>query len=372
MMQGLRDFKIADATDETRVSVREFQLYDNRLGEMPSQLRHFQIYINLGTLDLTKNCLTDEGVKHLVVPPSLTVLILANNALKYPEIQASSIIHLDLSRNLLDSEDSLLHVCSLTSLTKLDVSSNKLSSLPQRFRKLLQLEQVMLGENLFDSFPRVLAALPKLNKLEITVGRETVRWDEYDLEVNIKEEVLRYCPALPVNGEFDWGYARGYLPVLLDRFKNQCDSQPDVLQVSQLKINSSMLTDEDQKHLEVAFRSLPSLQNLEILSLCTNQLIRVPPFVEKFQELRQIGLCRNKLTEIPPQVRRLPKLSHVWITENDICRVHFSSGDFPALKMLNLEDNPISRDSFEARRSIDEWKEVGGDDKVIRGLSGTS
>ena len=356
--------------ESQRRRIKSFDLTENTLNG--ATLSIFAEFLNLHTLNLSSNSMDAEKLAFFRMPPHLEILNLADNKIDSLSFKGpfSSLRELNISRNRLKDPDKIHFVFDRlgSSLEQLDLSYNQLESLPQSVRKLWKLKSILLQGNPFVNFPPVLASLPAVEEMKLTINGDLLELDSYDMEDSLQDEIMKFCCEKPDDdGKLDWGYSRGHLKSLLERLKKSWN--PGDTSARKIMINSSMLSDVDVQALEVAFRKIKALAEPTFLSLCTNRFTKVPPYIEKFSSLEQVGLCRNKLKEVPAELRRLPRLKLVYITDNEIEDLHFSSHDFPALNSIDLKGNPICKMRDNIMSCFREWRKYrNGDRKVIKGL----
>jgi Leucine-rich repeat (LRR) protein len=199
----------------------------------------------------------------------------------------AQITHLDLNNQ--DYEIFPAVLCTtLKNLQLLDLSHNKLDSLPSEIGKLKKLRQLRLGNNQIASLPSEIGELKNLQWLDLSF--------------------------------------------------NKLDSLPS--EIGELK-NLQKL---DFSFNELA--SLPSeiknLQNLKSLCLSGNRLTTLPPEIKNLQNLKNLYLSINRLTTLPPEIGNLSKLQELNFSNNQIASLPSEIGNLLQLQELNLASNQIA------------------------------
>ncbi len=197
-----------------------------------------------------------------------------------------AITRLQLAENLTQFPVEIFELAD--SLEVLDLSNNKLSSLPADFGRLQHLRILFLSNNQFDHVPSVLSDCPKLEMIGFKANQiKTVDED-----------------ALPVDTRW---------LILTD---NKIEKLPD---------------------------SMGQLHRLQKLALAGNQLTQLPSSMANCRNLELARLSANKLTALPDWLFQLPKMSWLAFSGNSFNKGTFNAdvADVPMVKvnMANIKLN---------------------------------
>jgi hypothetical protein len=177
----------------------------------------------------------------------------------------------------------------MTSLAHLNLSGNRLASVPESLGNLTALEYLYLSGNQLESIPKSLSSLLRLRRLDLRHNR------------------LRLMP--------EW---TGKLTALtqLDLAANRLERMPE---------------------------SLGNLSCLTRLDLHGNRLASVPESLGKLTALTELNLSGNQLESIPESVGNLTRLTRLDLRGNRLLRVPESLGSLNALTGLDLRGNRLAQ-----------------------------
>lgn len=165
----------------------------------------------------------------------------------------------------------------------LDLSDNKLSSLPNDFGQLSQLKILFLSQNEFDSVPEVLKDCPNLSM------------------IGFKSNPIKFVPenALPLSTRW------------------------------------LILTDNQ---IEVLPESMGQLTELQKVMLAGNQIQRLPDSMQNCRKLELLRISANQLSELPNWLLDLPKLSWLAFAGNPLTQEAIASAvDLPLITDEDIE-----------------------------------
>jgi hypothetical protein len=177
--------------------------------------------------------------------------------------ELTGIQRLTISENLTSFPLDILSLAD--SLEVLDISNNRLSSLPKEFSKLKKLKIIFASNNLFETLPEVIG--------------ECVNLEMVGFKSNQIEQVTE--KSLPI--KLRW-------LILTD---NRIEKLPD---------------------------SLGERRRLQKLALAGNRLKELPLTMAQLTNLQLIRISANQLTECPVQLLNLPKLAWFAFSGNPFCR----------------------------------------------------
>jgi hypothetical protein len=173
---------------------------------------------------------------------------------------------------------------SLDDISVLDLSQNKLFTLPHNIDRLVSLEKMVLYHN-------VIASLPNLERLQSL--------SVLDLSRNQLTSLPPSICSLPL--------------IDLSLANNQLASLPD---------------------------SIGSMHTLVRLDLSSNALEVLPDSLGRLTSLRVLSACRNKLWEIPTDICAL-KLTSLDLSFNVLSEIPVQLSSMTSLETLHLDNNPL-------------------------------
>lgn len=240
-------------------SLQVLDLQDNQLESLPSELGQLQ---ELEKLSLSHN--------------KLTILSLSFDS-------AEKLHSIDAMHNMIEKVMPNFFV-SLKSCLMLNLSHNKLKSLPTEIQYLLNVSNLNLMKNCLTSLPNEIVLLNNLKVL--------------DLSNNLLES----------------------LPSDFSKLKK----------VEQLNLTQNKL------------ECLPDLSgclSLKDISLANNKLTEVPKGLP--ETISILKLSDNKIKILSDEVLLVTKLERLDLTNNDLTQISPYISNMPNLKVLNLDGNPI-------------------------------
>ncbi len=186
-----------------------------------------------------------------------------------------------------------MKVCQLTSLERLWVSHNKLSSLPGQLSQLTNLKEVFLHRNNFEEFPICLCGLPCLELL----------WLNNNKIKSIPEDIAKLTSLKRLH--LDCNFIK-YLP-----------------------------------------EGLCELNQLEVLYLNHNTIHHISETIGKLHlNLKRLYLQNNKITELPNGITKLSNLIMLLLDDNEIRSVKREFTQYQAHmesigSIVSLKNNPF-------------------------------
>lgn len=179
---------------------------------------------------------------------------------------------------------------NLTDLLFLDLSNNKLETLPPQTRRLSNLQTLILNDNPLELFQ--LRQLPSLQNLECLQMRNTQR-------------------------------TLANFPTSLDSLSN----------LTELDLSENQLS----RIPEVLF----SLSNLVRLNLSENQIIELSTNIELLQKLESLNLSRNQIVALPAAICKLVLLRRLYVNDNQLNFDGIPSGigKLGALEVFSASNN---------------------------------
>jgi len=188
--------------------------------------------------------------------------------------ELSGIQRLTLADNLTSFP---LEILSLSdSLEVLDLSNNRLTSLPVDIAKLTKLKIIFASNNLFESLPEALGQCPNLEM------------------VGFKSNQIKHVPEHSLPAKLRW-------LILTD---NKIDLLPN---------------------------SLGERPRLQKLALAGNRLTALPESMSQLANLELIRISANRLTTFPDQLLTLPKLAWLAFSGNPCCQTDIAIKSVPTI-----------------------------------------
>lgn len=191
---------------------------------------------------------------------------------------------LSLSENISEFPMAILSLAD--SLEILDLSDNKLSSLPADIAQLTKLKIIFASNNCFSELPEALGACPSLEM------------------VGFKSNQIKHVPE-------------GALPASLRWL---------------------ILTDN---HIECLPDSLGERPRLQKLALAGNRLTSLPSTMDQLENLELLRISANQLTACPTQVLNLPKLAWFAFAGNPFCQSKVQIDSVPSIASSSYTLNNI-------------------------------
>ena len=223
--------------------------------------------------------------------------------------QLTSLTKLNLNRNQLTSLPAELG--QLTSLTRLDLFGNQLTSVPAEIGQLTSLEGLDLRYNQLTSVPAEIGQLASLRKLSLGGNQLT------SVPAEIGQLTSLKC---------------------LDLHENQLTSVPaEIGQLTSLKLLFLFGNQLTSVPAEIG-----QLTSLKELSLFGNQLTSVPAEIGQLMSLVELSLSGNQLTSLPAEIGQLTSLERLYLDGNQLTSVPVEIGQLTSMRELFLGGNQLT------------------------------
>ncbi|XP_051519034.1 leucine-rich repeat-containing protein 69 isoform X1 [Myxocyprinus asiaticus] len=199
-----------------------------------------------------------------------------------------------------------------TKTKSLNLSSRKITDLPEAFARLTWILTLKLNNNYLSSLPSELQSLRHLTEL--------------NLGNNVLEEVpsvLKHLCCL--KKLFLYGNKISHLP-------------PEVLE----GLPNLVLLNLNHNSIKVIPPEIKRLCALESISLTDNQLEQIPAEFGLIKSLTEINFNNNKLTQIPQQLYNLSQLRKLYLARNNLTELPEGVLGWKNLKILDVAGNCLS------------------------------
>ena len=246
--------------------------------------------------------------------------------------QLTNLQELDLERNQLTFLPK--NIEELKRLQYLNLKDNRLSSLPETFGQLTNLEYLDLRYNQLTSLPETFGQLSNLQRLELWGNKLTFLPKDIGELTNLQELNLNNNQLISLPETF------GELINLqfLDLQKNQLTFLPEnigqLTNLLELYLNNNQLTFLPD--------NIGQLSNLPTLNLQSNQLISLPDNIGRLTRLHRLDLRYNKLTFLPENIGQLSNLQTLGLDGNQLTFLPENIGQLSNLQILPIDNNQLT------------------------------
>ncbi|KAG0261672.1 hypothetical protein BGZ95_004178 [Linnemannia exigua] len=247
----------------------------------------------------------------------------------------------------------------LLHLTELDLSRNRLESLPDQLTSFVpHLSYLNLSHNLFTEIPLELCKLTELQVLIMSQNRIQGPVPDKICSHLTQLKTLKLCAnqitSLPdslahLNKLESLSMGSVYGGNLLTTFPAGCIRFMTSLRELDLSHNKLRFLPVDIGHYHSHLRQLVASDN---------KLEAIPKSIGLCRELRSLNLGRNQLTSLPTEIADLKLLDTLDLSENLLCVIPGDVADFLTKTTLLLTGNPFTRGYCDASRNP--VSEIGG------------
>ncbi|CAH3157474.1 unnamed protein product [Pocillopora meandrina] len=227
-------------------------------------------------------------------------------------------------------------VLELTELEKLDLSRNKLKTIPENVGKLNNITAFYVSGNQLSIFPASLTQLKKLRWLDISRNKLTTISDAIGEMVELWGLVL----------------SNNQLTVLSPAIKQ-------LKKLERLNISHNKLTTISD--------AIGEMVALEELDLSYNQLTVLSPAIKQLKKLKRLDISHNKLTTISDTIGEMVSLEKLGLSYNQLTVLNPAIKQLKKLQSLFVKGNPFT---VEGMRSVVELEDRGIIDRVYSDLQG--
>jgi internalin A len=193
--------------------------------------------------------------------------------------------------------------------TRLDLSGENLSVLPESISQLTELESLDLSHNQLTELPEFIGRFARLKVLDLLNNKLTALPDSFGQLTHLQNLNLLHNKLTALPESFGQLTHLLYLSVS----HNELTRLPD--SVSQLIYLQSLFLSHNR--LSVWPESINQLIQLRTLNLAHNQLTELPVSIYRMTGLKSLYLDNNQLAGLPESLRNLPLLERLYLHGNN-------------------------------------------------------
>ncbi|GFO07401.1 leucine-rich repeat serine/threonine-protein kinase 2, partial [Plakobranchus ocellatus] len=346
----------------SKYSIRNLDLTNNHISSLedlmsagPELLHKLAL---LEHVDLSNNDLVELPQQFFKSLNKLHIMSISNNYLKvFPRTVAlcSNLVTFDISSNLMeelsfDEEDSTL---SLT-LTELYLSKNLIKKFPVNLQKVFpRLTKLDISSNAINSLPDTSWYMPELRYLDLSHNSVRVIPD------NFLSECVKLETLVAVNNSLDVLPSESVAAFLT--------------RLSTIKLSNNKISEKEPFFVP---RFILELPNVRVVDLSCNGLTGFPcPSMWKSAKLKDLMMSRNNIPKINLDAAKLwSKLEKLHLSHNKIAELPREIGQLTSIQSLDLSHNkPLSTLPDELGRCCRLWElpldglSLDLDDALLRG-----
>ncbi|CAO3590123.1 unnamed protein product [Absidia cylindrospora] len=330
------------------ISLKQLWLVDNKYTSLPSSLHYCT---QLEHLNISGNRLGDLTSAHLEDLHLLKSLRALNNQLESLPDSFASFQHLNLlyiSNNCLTKFPAV--ICDIHQLSHLDISFNKITSLPDEIGNLTKLVSFFaIANRLTGSLPPTFAQLENLQELDIRqnfitdldvicqLPKLNILFMDYNAVSIVSCEItnMRHLQMSKNHlTQFNMGFCQTpadavYKPTSFGK-PLQPYSVPGVL--TNLNLSNCKLSSFPD---DIFYSTL----NLEQLTLDSNTLTSLPKSIGELQKLSRLSVQDNKLSGLPAEISKLTEMKILLAQKNNLQGLPKEIWLCASLQVLNCSSN---------------------------------
>ncbi|KAF2009767.1 hypothetical protein BU24DRAFT_81698 [Aaosphaeria arxii CBS 175.79] len=334
-ISSLRELKLADNEMEGQLLpslgnlrlLETLELQENKLTALPEELRELE---NLRSLNVSQNRLKSLPADLFTSVP-IVELLASKNAFSGHFFNVESVPHL---QSLRLSNNALTSLCEsgtvlLPALKHLDVSTNRLSSLPD-MSSWSELTTLLMSENKVTAIPTGFTSLQQLRNADFT-GNDITKLDEKIALMSGLENLT--LSANPLR-------ERKFLTMSAEDIKRDLLSRIEP-STDDAEILNGALESEAEDANENDWQLTPS-GTLDLSAKCMTEIDEeaVLSFAET-NAIRQLYLQQNQLTTMPNVLSQLTHLTLLDLSKNNIVDPCSSPISLPKLRELRFGGNRL-------------------------------
>ncbi|KAF2746556.1 L domain-like protein [Sporormia fimetaria CBS 119925] len=315
------------------VRLRSLNVSNNRLTELPSELF---TAITLTELIANKNCFRGHFFT-VDAAPHLQYLQLSNNEISSLSSTAAlalpALKSLDISTNRLTS---LPDISGWTTLTTLLAAENKFTSLPEGFTTLKQLRTADFTSNDIKTLDDNIALMEGLESLTVSANplreRKFLTMNTEDLK---RDLLSRLDPGVVQSAQADdWEDLGGTTEAAPSQHAWKLPPS------GTLDLSFQNLSEFDEETL----LSFPGINDIRTLNLQSNYLTTIPTCLSHIPHLTVLDLSKNNITTPLTQPLALPKLRELRLLRNKLPSLEALTAQLsaPNLQILNISNTSLT------------------------------
>ncbi|EDQ87185.1 uncharacterized protein MONBRDRAFT_33530 [Monosiga brevicollis MX1] len=248
------------------------------------------------------------------------------------------------------------HLGLLRLLVHLDLSHNRLLTLPAELDKLDRLEWLTLAHNSMRQLPDVLRRLPSLRHLDVSSNKLGARtdhlkalpqltWLNISKNKDLDPGTLAYLTPLQPLGELNVAHIRlNRVPAQIWRLRTLTRLDLSACNLSKLSHHIAHLQlleylNLSRNQLQELSGAIGSLDNLLTLIVNYNPLAQLPLTLFRLRQLETLELRQCHLAHIPEAVGWLQNLKHLDVSENRLDGLPTTLTRLPNLERLEVHGN---------------------------------